>query len=172
MIDAEFQKKIETELLRIEEDTLHSSKAQYNAGDRYSSRHVWLGVPASALSALAGAASFSGQWELAAGLISIAVAVLAALQTFMKPAEQAAAHKAAGDQFLALRNDARLMREIKVGLIEEPQEAVTALDVMVKRRNDLNASSPQVARKDFEKAKKGIDAGEAQHAVDVAKGES
>lgn len=168
MIDAGLREKIETELSRIEEDTLHSGKSQYNAGERYSSRHVWLGVPASALSALAGAASFSGQWEIAAGLISIAVAVLAALQTFMKPAEQAAAHKAAGDQFLALRNDARLMREIKVGLIEEAHEAVTALEVMVKRRNDLNASSPQVSTRDFQKAKKGIDAGEAKHAVDVA----
>jgi hypothetical protein len=166
MIDKELAKKIESELLRIEEDTLHSSKSQYNASDRYSMRHVWLGVPAAALSALAGAASFSGQWEIAAGLISIAVAVLAALQTFMKPAEQAAAHKAAGDQFLALRNDARLMREIKVGLFEDVQEAVTALDVMVKRRNDQNASSPQVARKDFEKAKRGIDGGEARYAVD------
>jgi hypothetical protein len=168
MIDPDLAKKIERELLRIEEDTLYSSKSQYNAGQRYSMRHVWLGVPAAALSALAGAASFSGEWEIAAGFISISVAVLAALQTFMKPAEQASAHKAAGDQFLALRNDARLMREIKVGLIEDAQEAVTALDVMVKRRNDLNASSPQVSRHDFERARKGIESGEARHAVDEA----
>jgi hypothetical protein len=167
MVEESIKSKIEDELRRIEEDTMHSSKAQYNASDRYSTRHVWLGVPAAGLSALAGAASFSGEYELAAGLISITVAVLAALQTFMKPAEQAAAYKAAGDQFSALRNDARLMREIKLPITEETQEAVTALEVMVKRRNDLNASSPQVARKDFDKARKGIQSGEATHAVDA-----
>ncbi|MCS6759239.1 MAG: SLATT domain-containing protein [Candidatus Devosia euplotis] len=116
MLEEYLRKKIEIELLRIEEDTLNSGKSQCNEAERCSLRHVWLGVPVSALSALAGAASFSGQREIAAGLISIAVAVLAALQTFMKPAEQAVAHKAADDQFLALKNDARLMREIKAGL--------------------------------------------------------
>jgi hypothetical protein len=169
MIETELSKKLETELLRVEEDTLYSSKSQYSAGQRFSTRHVWLGVPAAALSALAGAASFSGQFDIAAGLISISVAVLAALQTFMKPAEQAAAHKAAGDQYLSLRNDARLLREIKLPLMEEPTEAVTALEVMVKRRNDLNASSPQVSRGDFERARRGIESGEATHAVDVVK---
>ncbi|MCR6672706.1 SLATT domain-containing protein [Devosia ginsengisoli] len=167
VLDADLQTKIGAELHRVEENTLYSSKAQYNASDRYSGRHVWLGVPAAALSAAAGAASFSGQWELVAGMMSIAVAILASLQTFMKPSEQASAHKAAGDQFLALRNDARVMREIKLPLLTDPQETVTALETLVKRQNDLNASSPQVARRDFERARNGIEGGEATNVIDA-----
>lgn len=41
---------IRDELERIEEDCIHSGKAQFNAGVRWSRYHLWLGVPAVILS--------------------------------------------------------------------------------------------------------------------------
>jgi hypothetical protein len=43
-----------------------------------------------------------------------AAAVLTALLPFLKPAERATAHKASSDRYLGLRNQARVLREIKL----------------------------------------------------------
>jgi hypothetical protein len=48
---------IQDELQRIEEDCIHSGKAKFNAGMRWSRYHLFLGVSAVILSALAGTAS-------------------------------------------------------------------------------------------------------------------
>lgn len=160
---------IRNELERIEEDCIHSGKAQFNAGDRWARYHLWLGVPAVILSALAGTAFFKDQPEIA-GAMSMAVALLTALSTFLKPSERASSHKGSGDQYLTLRNDARVLRTIKLDASCDDAAAIANLDEITKRRNELNQASAQVTRLDFEKARQGIDEGEAAHRVD--KGEA
>lgn len=157
--------QIQDELLRIEEDCTHSGKSHFNAAERWNAYHFWLGLPAVGLSALAGTAFFSDAATLG-GSISAVVAVLTAVQTFLKPSERSSAHKSAGDQYLGLKNDARVFREIRLYNACDDQAAIDGLDEFTKRRNELNLASPQFARRDFEKARKGIDAGEALHAVD------
>lgn len=156
---------IRGELTRIEEDCIHSGKAQFNAGVRWSRYHLWLGVPSVILSALAGTAFFKDQADIA-GIMSTIVAILTALMTFLKPSERASSHKSSGDQYLTLRNDARVLRIIKLDVACDDAAAVANLDEITKRRNELNQASAQASRKDFELARKGIDEGEAQHAVD------
>ena len=164
-VEQQTKQAIFDELERIEEDCIHSGKAQFNAGDRWSRYHLWLGVPAVILSALAGTAFFKDQAEIA-GAMSMAVALLTALSTFLKPSERASSHKSSGDQYLTLRNDARVLRIIKLQASCDDAVAIASLDEITKRRNELNQASAQVSRPDFENARKGIDAGEAAHRVD------
>jgi uncharacterized membrane protein YfcA len=98
---------------RIEEDSIHSAKAHFNSGDTWKRRHYWLGIPATVLGAGAGAAIIKDCTELAA-LLSLAATILTALVTFLKPTDRASAHKTTGDQYLALRNDTRIFREIEL----------------------------------------------------------
>lgn len=156
---------IRAELQRIEEDCVHSGKAHFNAGDRWARYHYCLGIPSVVLSALAGAAFFKSFSEIA-GIMSAVVAILAALMTFLKPSERAAAHKSSGDQYLTLRNDARVFREIKLTYVADDQATIDGLDEFTTRRNELNQASAQFSRADFELARQGIDAGEAKHRVD------
>ena len=156
---------IATELERIEEDCIHSGKAHFNAGERWASYHYWLGVPAVILSAAAGAVFLKDDPQIAASLSTL-VAVLAALVTFLKPSERASAHKSSGDQYLSLRNDARVFREIKLKHTCDDQSAVDGLDEFTKRRNELNKASYPFARRDYEKARSGVDSGEATHRTD------
>ncbi|HEX8556181.1 MAG TPA: SLATT domain-containing protein [Sphingomonas sp.] len=160
---------IRAELTRIEEDCIHSGKAQFNAGVRWSRYHLWLGVPSVILSALAGTAFFKGQPEIA-GAMSSVVTILTALMTFLKPSERASSHKSSGDQYLTLRNDARVLRTIKLDVACDDTAAVANLDEITKRRNELNQASAQVSRKDFERARTGIEEGEAQHIADRGNG--
>lgn len=156
---------IRDELERIEEDCIHSGKAQFNAGVRWSRYHLLLGVPAVILSALAGTAFFKDQPNIA-GIMSTIVAILTALSTFLKPSERASSHKGSGDQYLTLRNDARVLRTIKLDTTCDDASAIASLDEITKRRNELNLASAQASRSDFEKARMGIDEGEAAHRVD------
>ena len=156
---------IHAELQRIEEDCVHSGKAHFNAGIRWARYHYGLGLPSVVLSALAGLAFFKDYPEIA-GVMSGIVAILTSLITFLKPSERSASHKNSGDQYLSLRNDARVFREIKLPASPDEQAAIDGLDEFTKRRNELNQASAQFSQGDFEKALKGIDAGEASHRVD------
>ena len=98
---------------RIEEDSIHSAKGHFNASDIWRCRHYWLGIPATILGALAGAAIVK-DWTVLASLLSLAATILTALVTFLKPTERASEHKTVGDQYLALKNDARVFREIEL----------------------------------------------------------
>lgn len=159
--------EIVKELLRIEEDCIHSGKSHFNAHERWTSYHYWLGIPSVIFSSIAGLAYFQDYPEFG-GLLSAIVAVLTALSTFLKPYERAAAHKSSGDQYLSLRNDARVFRTIKLQGACDIQSAVNGLEEFAKRRNELNQASVQFAERDFIKARAGINAGEAVHAADGA----
>ena len=156
---------IDAELQRIEEDCIHSGKAHFNAEIRWTGYHYWLGIPSVVLSALAGLAFFKDHPE-AAGIMSGIVAILTSLMTFLKPSERSVSHKRSGDQYLSLRNDARVFREIRLPATPDQQAAVDGLDEFTNRRNELNQASPQFSQGDFQKAREGIDAGEAAHRVD------
>lgn len=157
--------QIRQELERIEEDCIHSGKSHFNAHERWSRYHYWLGIPAVVLSSIAGISFFKDLPEVG-GALSSAVAILTALSTFLKPFERAAAHKSSGDQYLSLRNDARVFRTIKLDNACDDQAAVDGLDEFTKRRNELNQASPQVSRSDFERARDGIEAGESKYRTD------
>jgi hypothetical protein len=128
---------IRDELARIEEDCIHSGKSHFNAHERWSRYHYWLGIPAVVFSSMAGLAFFKDYPEIG-GALSATVAVLTALSTFLKPSERAAAHKSSGDQYLSLRNDARVFRMIKLHNTCDAQSAIDGLDEFTKRRNELN----------------------------------
>lgn len=157
--------EIAKELARIEEDCVHSGKSHFNAHERWRAYHYWLGIPAVVFSSVAGLAFFQDYPEVG-GALSAIVAVLTSLSTFLKPYERATAHKSSGDQYLSLRNDARVFRTIKLNKACDYESAISGLDEYTKRRNELNQASAQFSKSDFIKARAGIDAGESEHAVD------
>lgn len=83
---------------RLEGDALYSSKGHFNAEDTggggAAQRNCWLGVPATALGAIAGADLVKSQPEWASAFTLLA-SLLTGLMTFLKPNERAAVHRAA-----------------------------------------------------------------------------
>lgn len=156
------------EASRIEEDVNYTGKSHLNAASIWNRRHYWLGVPATIAGALAGAAIVK-DFQIAAGLLSLSSTILAGLVTFLKPYERAAQHKAVGDQFLSLRNDARVFREIEVLESKDMATLSESLKTLSARRNDLNKGGPEFPRNAFEQARRGIEEGESVHLVDANK---
>lgn len=159
---------VKVEVQRVEEDCTHSSKSHFNAADRWGRYNLWLGIPSIVLSAAASAA-FLGEYPEVAGAMTSVAAILTSLITFLKPSERGAAHKSAGDQYLALRNDARVFREIEINHAGDMHAAISFMGTLTKRRNELNQSSPQFSDKDRREARRGIEEGEATHVVDREK---
>jgi len=150
---------------RIEEDATYSSKSHFNAEDTWVHRHYWLGIPATALAAIAGAALIKSQPEWASALTLLA-SLLTGLMTFLKPNERAALHRAAAGQFLALKNEVRLFREVELLQVHQLDELPVRLKALSATRNELNQKSPSIPRGAFIAARKGIEEGEATHKVD------
>lgn len=153
------------ETSRIEEDSWYSAKSHFNAASLWSKLHYWLGVPATICTAAAGAA-FIKDWAIAAQLLSALATILTGLVTFLKPNEKSTQHKAVADQYLTLKNDARVFREIELLEAEDNRSATGPVKALSKRRNELNSTAPVIPRWAFNATRKGIAAGEATYAVD------
>ena len=157
--------KLADEANRIEEDTEHSFKGHYNAAARWARYHLWIGLPAALVAAVAGAAAFKGHPEWAGALALVSTALTTVL-TFLKPSERAEIHKAVAGQYQALRNKARIFREI--GLLDgmTAEEAKTRLFALGEARDELNQRAPAIARGDYELAKQDIDGGRTRYSTD------
>jgi len=157
--------KLDTEARRIEEDSEHSAKGHFNAADRWSRYHLAVGLPAAILAAIAGGTAFNDMPELA-GSLAILSTALTTILTFLKPSERAENHKSVAGQYLALRNQTRIFREID--LTEEGFNDLTKkrLIGLATHRDELNQSSPNTSRKDYELAKADIDSGFSQYKAD------
>jgi hypothetical protein len=166
------REEIIREAKRLEESTLFSMKGHHTAASGWSTRHLWLGLPVVIISALVGATTFSQYAEscpalkVTAGLLSLAVAILSGITTFLNPNDRESAHLTAANAFDKLNNDARLFWAVDCWQ-ESPDAVLTSqLKELVERKNQLNANSPQIPNWAYRKAKAGIVAGEAKFEVD------
>jgi hypothetical protein len=129
-------------------------------------------MPVVIISALVGAATFSQYAEAypvfktVAGLMSLAVAILSGITTFLNPNDRESAHINAAHSFDKLNNDTRLFWSVDCW--QEASDAVltSQLKDLVDRKSALNSNSPQIPSWAYKQAKEGIEAGEAMFAVD------
>jgi hypothetical protein len=89
---------------------IHKDNAHYDMALKLRKRHTWLGVPVIVTTAVVSTAIFATLeaepaigWKVVTGLISVAAAVLAGLQTFFNFAEQAQRHQASAIGYSRLR---------------------------------------------------------------------
>ncbi len=163
---AEIIQEMIKEAKRIEEDSEHSAKGQYNAADRWNGYHLLIGIPASVVAALAGVSVVqkAPSWAVAC---AVASAALTTVLTFLRPSERSEKHKTYGGQYLALRNAARIFRQIEV-VEADVNAAKQRLLSLSRMRDELNQTALAVGRKDYELAKTDIDSGRSQYGVDGA----
>jgi hypothetical protein len=156
------------EAKRIEEDALYSSKGHFAAAQVWSNFHLWVGLPTALLAGVAAVSALS-QFDsrgIAAGIISIAVGGLTAVNTFMNPNERASIHLNAGNNYDALMNRTRIFWTIGCWLGESDDVLTSRLKDLSDEKDKLNKSCPQIPGWAYKAAKRGILAGEAVHSVD------
>jgi cbb3-type cytochrome oxidase subunit 3 len=158
--------KLAAEAKRLEEDSIYSAKGHFEAARLWHTVHLAVGIAAATLAALSGAlASYSTSTRIA-GAIAFLVALIAGIATVLNAEKRAAAHQVAGNAYLSLRNDARFFHQIDVAPTSDATRLAEQLRKLGQRRDKLNAASPAIPRFAFERARRGIEQGEAQHQVD------
>jgi len=157
--------KLIVEAQRIEEDAEHSAKGHFNAADRWAGYHLWIGLPSAVIAAIAGGSAFNDMPILAGSLAMVSTALMTTL-TFLKPSEHAENHKAVAGQYLSLRNQTRLFRELELIETSDISEAKNRLFALANIRDELNQASPGIARQDYERAKADIDEGRSKYRTD------
>lgn len=159
------------EAARVEEDCLYSARGHFEAARRWERNRFWIGMATAIVAGVSGVTALLDH-PVVAGTLAILAACLAAALTVLDATGRSATHHGAGARYNALRNRARLFRE--VDLVSSPagqdpsQDPVAQLKTLAGERDELNGGSPQIPRGAFERARRGIEAGEARHRVDGA----
>jgi hypothetical protein len=164
--------KIIDEAKRLEESSLNSMKGHHNAASGWRRWNYILGFPSVVISGLVGATAFTkiAEQEPAVGIVAggfaIAVAILTGITTFLNPNEKENAHLTAAHAYDKINNDARFFHSIVCWQGESDEGLTNKLRALIDEKDKLNAKSPQIPKRAYEKAKKGIEAGEADFKVD------
>lgn len=159
------------EAKRLYVDATYSGRGHLQSCARWQQWDTRLGVPATIMSSiLAAGAAVSALVEgtplVTAGLAGSA-AVLNGLRSFLQPDVKAQSHGVKGNQFLAIRNDARTFLEIDLCTGQPQDELVSNSKELRRRYNELKQTDPQlIPRGDYEAAKRNIDAGESSYTTD------
>jgi hypothetical protein len=159
------QNELIAEADRIMEDGIHSAKGHFNASTIWNRRHYWIGIPAALMGVLAGSTAFTS-WASITALAGFLAASLSTVSTFLNPQDKALQHKKLGDQYLALRNQARIFKNIEVQTLAM-EMAKERLQQLALKRDELNNASLQIPRKAYEQAKVGISNGESTYKTDA-----
>ena len=160
------EENIKKELLRIEEDSELSAKSHFNTAARWEGYHFRTGLASTIIIAIGGTLSL-GNYPLVGGILTIISSSLAATLTFLNPAEKAKTHKTSGNQYLSLRNQSRMFREIVMKNNPSSDVLEKGIFELAAQRNQLNQISPNIPRKDYELAKIDISKGCSKYAVDL-----
>jgi hypothetical protein len=113
---------IEIESKELEKEAATSSYAHFLSGRRWEKIHLALGLPTTALAAIAGVTAFTEVWDLGAGLIAMFVAGLSALSTFLNPGDRANLHRQAYAEFNELKREISMLRDIDARLANKEDE--------------------------------------------------
>ncbi len=130
--------------------------------------HLVIGLPAVLLSAVIGASALS-QFDpnhTYASFLSIIIAALTSIMTFLNPNERSSSHMNAGNNYDSLMNRVRIFWSIDCWRDESEQVLTEKLKHFSEQKDKLNQSCPQIPPWAYFIAKRGIKNGEAEYKVD------
>lgn len=170
-LDSNTRQRLESEALRIEEDANYSGRGHFQAAIPWSRAHISLGIVITLFSGVAGGLvlTWGTRFVLLAGIFALVAALLSGVNAFVNAGQRAAQHREVGNEYLALRNKARIYREIDLHGDSTGEELTNELKHLSDRRDDLNRRSPQIPGYAYKRAKRGIEEGQTDYGVDAPK---
>lgn len=131
-----------------------SSEAHYALAGRLARRNIQLGVPVVVLTTIIGTSVFATLqkevgtgWRLAIGVVSVLAAVLASVQTFLRFAERAEQHRAAAENWAAIRREIAQKRALHPEYLAARGDPQKYLDGLRRRIDQVSAQSPEMGEK-------------------------
>jgi len=100
-----------------------------------------LGVPTTALAAVAGASALA-HYRIAAAVFALGAAVASALMTFTNPAGQVAEHRKASSRYRAVENRARVLWQVTCADETDSESLRQELDELIEEWSKTSEGSP------------------------------
>jgi hypothetical protein len=159
-------------LQELRVSAIYEKKKHFNAGDRKRGYHVRLGLASVVVgiisgSALVGALSTTSETLfLWIGLaLTLAAAMLAALQTFFNFERQAEGHCSLGASYLHIGQEVAAVLAKRRDDLWTPAECALELDRLLARYQKLTkeAQALRTNSSDYQKAQDGVEAGEEEY---------
>lgn len=160
----EAENNLSDEILRLNEDCEHSCKGHFAAAEIWGYVHFIIGLPATALAAVASHQAFQNHADLA-GVLAISSAAIAAVLTFLDPAAKKQSHLAAANQYNNLQKKGRLLGSVKMKVIEF-DSSLGEFEKLAHERDQLNLTSPQIPNVAYKMGRRRIESGQTLYRVD------
>lgn len=157
------------ELSRIEESARHSSQVQFEAAKSWHRWNLILGIPASIFGLVTGGAAYTEafpSWVVGTG--ALIGAALAGTMTVLGAERRATRAKVCANTFHDIQDDARRLLLINLAAMD-PDEARAALTSICDRYSETRQTADAPARRFYNRAKRNLDEGGQQFAIDAAK---
>ncbi|MFF2613433.1 SLATT domain-containing protein [Kitasatospora sp. NPDC058046] len=157
---------IEAELKRLEESAMYSGQMQFEMTKQWRGVNLGLGLPASVLAAISGAAALaSTAGRVPAGILALVASGLGAILTTINASHRMNQAAAAANAYLEIQTAARQAREIDLSYwsIDEARQALAELTA---RRDEQNKTAEPPNKRAYKRAQSNIDSGGQTYAVD------
>jgi len=162
----DFLKELKDEANRLEEDATYSGKRHYAAFSRWRLIHYIIGSVSVALALVGTTLAFQELSYWVTGVLTVLSASITIILTLLNPSEKSAKHKASGDGYFALKDEARCFRNITVRDVSNIDEYTVKLKELMDVKFELRKVSPNTSNIDFKKARKAIEEGEVDYKID------
>ena len=159
LLQAQALRRTPNEILEqweIQLRTLHAG--HWEAARKSEGRNVALGLATALMSAIAGTAAFASlqggtdPWtRIAAGVFGVAAAMVSSAQTYYKSSERAERHRSAAGKYGRLRRE--FQQFLALGLPTDQQRRERILSAFRKQWDDVDAESPAIPSKTYERVK-------------------
>jgi hypothetical protein len=156
---------IEKDARRLLEDTQYTPKGHYNTEALWHRWRFALGVPAAAVTALAGVVTAAGAPRWIPVLLATLGALLGAAATVLNPGEQARLSRIAADSHKEFHEKLRRWVELDLPRLDDVQ-ARSEYEELAREKAKLNRGAPPIPRPAWRRTQEGVKAGEAEHFAD------
>lgn len=140
---------------------INKDNSHYAMALRFERRNKILGIPVVVTTAIVSTAIFGTLetkaaigWQLATGFVSLAAAVLAALQTFLNYAELAQQHKASARDYSKVRRQLEIFDLRYQSGQAVRDEALKGLTEFAQQLDEMEAREPTISERVYEKIKR------------------
>lgn len=147
---------IRKELSRIHESAVLSSQGQFEAAKMWRAIHWGLGALTAALSTTAAVITFASGSQIASGVLAVLAAIAVSFLTGIRPDRLAERAQTSANDYIALRNDARRLRDIRVAT-DPLAELREALESLAEQAASIDQAADSIPRRGYLLAKRNIE---------------
>lgn len=147
---------IRSEAGRIHESAIFSAQGQLEAGKGWRTLHWSLGALTAGLSTASAVITFASGVQLLSGVLAVLSAIAVTVLTGARPDKLSEQAHGLGNGYLALRNDARRLRDVAC-LVDPLPELREALDELARRVIELNYAADAIPRWAYLLSKRNIE---------------